>query len=379
MSKTLIRHAEVSDLQRLVVIENSCFEQDRLSRRSLRSFIRGEHNSLLLALLDQQVEAYVLTLYRRGTSLARMYSLAVMPAARGYGLAQQLCRAAEKEAKKQGCIFMRLEVRVDNPQAIALYEKLGYRRIGRIDDYYEDGVDAWQYEKNILAAERQHLPVQAAYYAQTTDFTCGPACLMMGMKKQDADWHMDRLQELHIWREATTIFMTAGHGGCAPFGLALSAWQRGFNVSVYTNSDEIPFVDSVRGEEKKEVVRLVHEDFVARMRDTDIQVFYEPLRPEILHHHLRSGDSIITLISTWRFNRNKAPHWVFVAAADEDYVYLHDPDSDSGMHPQTDYMAVPVPLDAFVQMACFGRSKLRSTVVLTGKRDLGKENANECE
>jgi ribosomal protein S18 acetylase RimI-like enzyme len=369
MSNTLIRQADVSDLQRLVVIENSCFEQDRLSRRSLRSFIRGEHNSFLLAELDGQVEADVLVLYRRGTSLARMYSLAVMPAARGHGLAQQLCRVAEQEASKRGCIFMRLEVRVDNTEAMALYEKLGYRRIGRIEEYYEDGLDAWQYEKNILASE-QHTSVQAAYYTQTTDFTCGPACLMMGMRKQDTDWHMDRLQELHIWREATTIFMTAGHGGCAPFGLALSAWQRGFEVSVYTNSDEIPFLDSVRGEEKKQVVRLVHEDFVARLQDTSIKVFYESLTPDILHHHLRSGHSIITLISTWRFNRNKAPHWVFVAAADEDYVYLHDPDSDTEMHPQTDYMAVPVPLDAFVRMACFGRSKLRSTLVLTGKRGL---------
>ena len=148
---------------------------------------------------------------------------------------------------------------------------------------------------------------------------------------------------------------------------------------MYTNSREIPFLDSVRGDEKKQVVKLVHEDFVSRMQHTGIKVYYEALTPQILQQHLHSGHSVITLISTWRFNRNKAPHWIFVAAADDDYVYLHDPDVDTDLHPETDYIGVPVPVDEFVRMACFGRSKLRSTLVLTGKRNAGKENPNERE
>ena len=34
---------------------------------------------------------------------------------------------------------------------------------------------------------------------------------------------LDRTLELRVWREATTIFMTSGHGGCGPDGLALAA------------------------------------------------------------------------------------------------------------------------------------------------------------
>jgi ribosomal protein S18 acetylase RimI-like enzyme len=368
MAEIHIRNAHNDDLDRLVTIEKACFSEDRLSRRSLRSFIRGAQNSFLVAEVDGRVQADVLVLYRRGTSLARMYSLAVMPEARGLGLARELCVQAEQKAVNRGCVFMRLEVRIDNPQAIALYEKLGYQRIRRIREYYEDDMDAWQYEKNIRS-QQAHTAIDADYYGQTTDFTCGPASLMMAMHKLEPDYVMDRFEELRIWREATTIFMTAGHGGCDPFGLALSAWQRGFNVSVYINTGSIPFIDSVRGEEKKEVLRLVYEDFQQRLAETRIQVHRASLSPEDLLHHLRNGHSVVSLISTWRFNRNKAPHWVFVAAADEDYVYLHDPDVDTEVdHPQTDYMGVPVPLDAFIKMACFGRSKLRATLVLTGVR-----------
>jgi len=36
-----------------------------------------------------------------------------------------------------------LEVRVSNTPAISLYEKLGFRVVGRIPRYYSDGEDAY--------------------------------------------------------------------------------------------------------------------------------------------------------------------------------------------------------------------------------------------
>lgn len=42
---------------------------------------------------------------------------------------------------------MRLEVREDNPRAVSLYEKNGYKAIGTRPDYYADGMDALRFEK----------------------------------------------------------------------------------------------------------------------------------------------------------------------------------------------------------------------------------------
>jgi hypothetical protein len=62
------------------------------------------------------------------------------------------------------------------------------------------------------------------HYRQTTDFTCGPASLMMAMKTLAPQTKIDRGLELQLWREANTIFMgpSGGHGGCSALGLALA-------------------------------------------------------------------------------------------------------------------------------------------------------------
>jgi ribosomal protein S18 acetylase RimI-like enzyme len=85
--------------------------------------------------------------FRKGSGIARLYSIAVDHAARGRGIGEALLRAVERGARARGCTRVRLEVRQDNPGAIALYEKLGYRRFGAYARFYEDGADAWRYEK----------------------------------------------------------------------------------------------------------------------------------------------------------------------------------------------------------------------------------------
>ncbi|MEJ0097539.1 MAG: hypothetical protein WDM84_05845 [Bauldia sp.] len=54
-------------------------------------------------------------------------------------------------------------MREDNLPAIRLYERLGYRRIGRHARYYADGADALRYEKPLAgvapaAVEDRHPP-----------------------------------------------------------------------------------------------------------------------------------------------------------------------------------------------------------------------------
>lgn len=368
--KTSIRPAQEHDLQRLVEIENICFSSDILSRRSFQRFLRNGAHELLVAerKLDKQrqIVGYVLTLYRTGTSLARLYSIAVLPEHQGKGIARQLMLAAEKTALKQHCAYMRLEVNVNNASAIHLYEKLGYLPMGRISNYYDDGGDALRMEKVVYAGSKRKKSA-VPYYEQTTDFTCGPAALMMAMKTIEPSYQMSRREELQIWREATTIFMTSGHGGCAPHGLALSAWQRQFKVELYINQSGTPFIDSVRDPDKKAVMELVHEDFVTRMQDTDIGLHVQDISPDTLKQLLHSGYAMIALISTFRFNRNKAPHWVFITSADEHFIYINDPDISEGpFQTETDYIQVPISIEEFINMACFGQSRLRSLIVLTG-------------
>src|SRR3546814_20687391 len=69
----------------------------------------------------------------------------------------------------------------------------------------------------------------------------------------------DRSLEIQLWRESTTVFMTSGLGGCGALGLALAALRRGFEIEVSVSNETEIFVNSVRREEKKEVIRLVEK------------------------------------------------------------------------------------------------------------------------
>ena len=63
-------------------------------------------------------------------SAAVVHRLMVHPAAQGRGLAKQLMAHAETLARSRGFRAIHLDCFTANPAALALYERLGYRRTG---------------------------------------------------------------------------------------------------------------------------------------------------------------------------------------------------------------------------------------------------------
>lgn len=363
----VFRLAVVEDLPALLALEMQCFTTDRLTPRSFQWMITRAHAQLLVAEREGRLVGYALVLFHRGTSLARLYSIAIAAEARSTGLGKQLLQHIEAIALDHDCAYLRLEVRTDNPAAIHLYERSGFRRFDLIHDYYEDHADALRLEKRILQ-HRDSRSIKVPWYRQTTDFTCGPACLLMAMGALQPGRLLERREELQIWREATTVFMTSGHGGCSPQGLALAAWRRSFRVRLQLSMAGPLFLDGVRDEHKKGVMRLVHEAFTEQLAETDVeQVIGAALD---LPRLLDTGGQPLVLISSYRLTRSKSPHWVVVTDCDEDFVYLHDPDVDHSQHRQPmDCQHVPVSHGEFEKMSRFGRGKLRAAVVLYSRSE----------
>jgi len=370
MDKLLLRLARPSDLDDLVQLENRCFQDDRISRRSFRRFLDVPGDRLLVAELDGVLAGYCLVLMNAATRLARIYSIAVSPDARGLGMGEQLVRESERLAAECGRIVMRLEVREDNPAAIALYRRLGYRQFGTYRDYYEDHGNALRFEHRILFYEPSQQFPRVPYYPQTTDFSCGPAALIMAMATLDEHQPMTTQEELRLWREATTIFMLAGHGGCGPHGLALSAWRRGFHASAWISMEGALFMGTVRDEGKKRVLELVHQGFLEDIAKTGIQLHHAPLTLDGIAQALAQGHIPVILISTWQLNRSRVPHWVTVCAIDDRFVYLHDPDIDvDAGETVADKQYLPVDRRIFDQMSRYGsRNPLQAAVIIGPRR-----------
>lgn len=141
-----VRAARADDLAALLALEAQ-FPGDRLAARQFRRHLDNPRARLRVLDAKPGLGGYGLVFLRAGSDLARLYSIAVDPACRGRGFGARLLADAEAQARRAGARRMRLEVRTDNLAAIALYEGRGYRRIAAIASYYEDGGDAWRYEK----------------------------------------------------------------------------------------------------------------------------------------------------------------------------------------------------------------------------------------
>jgi len=145
-----IRPAQHCDLPELVALESAVFETDRLSRDRFLHWLRAPNCTFLVACDTRGCFAgYALVLYRRNSSKARLYSIAVMPACRGQGIARQLLSACEQTARQRHCSGMTLEVRPDNRAALQVYDQSGYRHTRHLRHFYEDGTDAIRLEKTL--------------------------------------------------------------------------------------------------------------------------------------------------------------------------------------------------------------------------------------
>ncbi|WP_460450880.1 peptidase C39 family protein [Alsobacter sp. SYSU BS001988] len=362
--QSVIRPAELADLDALEAIENRVFETDRLSRRSLRYYIVTEKDALLVIDRRGTVVGYALVAFRRGAALARLYSIAILPEAAGGGLGRKLLEAVEAEAEKRGCLFLRLEVRADNVAAIRLYERAAYRRFGVYPDYYEDHQDALRYEKR-LVQQAKLTQKPPPFYAQTLDFTCGPCCLMMALGWADPAFRATRAAEIRLWRESTTVYMTSGLGGCEPYGLAATLARHGLPVELRLSHKGPFFLDGVRDADKKEVMRIAQEDFRAEAAEAGVPIRLEPLDQASLAAVLDEGAIVIVLVSGYRMFRKKVPHWLLAHGHDGRHVFVNDPWVETA-ELETNIAAanLPIPAEEFQRMARYGKEDLRAAVII---------------
>src|SRR6266542_3411997 len=281
VAEVRVRKAERGDIDALIDLEHRVFATDRLSRRSLRRFLQSPTAEVIVAEHGDGLAGTAIVLFRPRSLIARLYSISVAPHMSGRGIGPMLLAAAEAAAVARGCRAIRLEVHVSNHAAISRYRKSGYRAFGCIRGYYQDGGCALRFEKRLVPS----LPVLAAappYFHQTTEFTCGPACITMALAWADRNFKPPPAFEFQLWREATTIFMSSGPGGCEPYGMAVALKRHGLEPEVHVSHAGPYFLDTAKSADKRRVMQVTQVAFQREAKALGIPTHLTPVSESVL-------------------------------------------------------------------------------------------------
>ncbi len=362
MPGTKIRLASERDLAALVRLENIGFQKDQFTEHQIHYLLTRAHATAFVIECDGTDAGAAYMLWRRSLAHGRLYNIVIDPAFQGRGLGAKLLAECELEAARRGCARVTLEVRADNATAIGFYQKHDYTIIDSMANYYEDGTTGYKMARDLTLRVPEEVRLHIPYYAQTLEFTCGPACLMMVLKRFQPEIELTRTMEITLWKEATLVFMTSGTGGTAPLGLAVAAKRRRLNARVVSSSEKVPFLASVRVAQKREVMRLVHEDLKATAAELGVvSVAYDFAFDDIKSAMFR-GMVPIVLISTYRLTGDRVPHWVVVTGFDGENVFIHDPDNESYHTDRLRARNLKISQQEFQRMSRFGKEVFRSAV-----------------
>lgn len=363
-SRTVIRMATEHDLSSLLHLEEIAFDIDRFTRDQIDYLLtRSRATIFILENRSGPIGAGYL-LWRKSHPSARLYNIAVDPQTQGRGYGARLLRECELEAAYRGCGRITLEVRRDNEGAISFYEHKGFTIVGHLPDYYEDGMAGLKMAKILRRRVPAAIRLDIPYYAQTLDFTCGAACVMMALKYFQPQRELGRALEMLIWKEATSIFMASGFGGTDGYGLALSAVGRGVSSRLIISMETTPMLKSVRSAKKREVMRIVHNDLKRRARRAGVSGAVYEYDVDDIVSALHRGMIPIAMISTYRLTGDRVPHWVVVTGCDDDYLYIHDPDIASYKKNRARASHLRVAKDEFTKMSRYGKEVYRCLLLM---------------
>ncbi|WP_162308241.1 peptidase C39 family protein [Segeticoccus rhizosphaerae] len=275
-------------------------------------------------------------------------------------LRRQLVGAIEERAWKRGLVSVKIQYHPSDPTA-ASDQAAGYTPwhtpqmatpLPSASDHVPTGQVRWRTEPNL-----RPFP----YVRQTTEFTCGPAALSMGLAGQGLIDSPSRQLEIDMWRQATSV---GGHGGCDPYGLAVAAHHQQAYADVWLSTEDTILTEDVSTDADRDLKAFVQQDLRAAAKNAGHHVTAWFAIDE-LRTIVDSGKAAIVLIDEDQMHTESCPHWILVHAYHDGAFIAHDPWTDSHLGESwLDGYNLPIRPEALERLAQFGDPPYRSMVVL---------------
>ncbi|NWG10835.1 GNAT family N-acetyltransferase [Candidatus Bathyarchaeota archaeon] len=133
-----MEQASIRQLDKLYKIETECFKKEAFTKHQIAHLLTDYNSVSLIAKCNNEIVGFIIgMMYPERNALAgHILTIDVLLSHRRRGIAQKLLGEIEKIFVEKGVKSCRLEVREDNAAALRLYQKLGYRKVAKLDGYY---------------------------------------------------------------------------------------------------------------------------------------------------------------------------------------------------------------------------------------------------
>ncbi|MGZ3569266.1 MAG: peptidase C39 family protein [Syntrophales bacterium] len=167
------------------------------------------------------------------------------------------------------------------------------------------------------------------YYAQSSEFSCGPACVLMIFKFFNTHLKLNRALEFEVWRQCNMI----GVRGADPFGMSVPLLDAGYEVHLVTQRRIM--IDPDLWKSNMQELRLTPEDEdlavfgiaenKKRALGRGLTVVYSRLTVGRVAKSFHEGFIPMALVHMGVVHQLDIPHWVVVTDVGDDHVAFNDP------------------------------------------------------
>ncbi|MEM3602510.1 MAG: ribosomal protein S18-alanine N-acetyltransferase [Candidatus Bathyarchaeia archaeon] len=133
-----VESATLKHLDRLYEIEKMCFKNEAFLKRQIAQLLISYNSVSLIAKENGDIIGFIIGIVHVENEVltGHILTMDVAPDYRRKGVGIKLLQEIEKIFMEKGVKICCLEVREDNIPALNLYRKLGYKKTGRLENYY---------------------------------------------------------------------------------------------------------------------------------------------------------------------------------------------------------------------------------------------------
>ena len=133
-----IQDALIQDWEVLFQIETECFKTEAFTRQQIARLMADYNTVCLVARESAKIVGFIMgrASFEGDVLTGHILTIDVLPTCRQRGIGAKLLHEIETIFKEKDAKKCYLEVREDNTKALSLYQKSGYKKVGKLRNYY---------------------------------------------------------------------------------------------------------------------------------------------------------------------------------------------------------------------------------------------------